>query len=141
MNSTNPTARPPLILSRRDALRLESLLASRPSAGLQVASQLEAELDRAELRDADAIPADVVTMNSEVVCVDEDSGVERRLTLVYPHQLDDTAGQVSVLAPVGAALLGLSVGQSIEWPLPGGRTTRLRVLAIPFQPEAAGHAE
>ena len=141
MNLATSTVRPPLILSRRDVLRLEALLASSSAAGTPVASQLEAELERAELREAGAIPADVVTMNSQVVCLEEGSGTERHLTLVYPHQVDGTPGQVSVLAPVGAALLGLSVGQSIDWPLPGGRTTRLRVLALTFQPEAAGLAE
>lgn len=132
---------PPLIISERDLSRLEALLASPAGAASPVAERLEAELLRAEVRPSAEIPPDVVTMNSEVVCVDESSGAERRLRLVYPQQLDGSAGQVSVLAPVGAALLGLSLGQSIEWPLPGDRSTRLRVTEVTSQPEAAGRQD
>jgi regulator of nucleoside diphosphate kinase len=132
---------PPLIISERDLGRLEALLASPAGAASPVAERLEAELLRAEVRPAGEIPADVVTMNSEVVCVDESTGAERRLRLVYPQQLDGSAGQVSVLAPVGAALLGLSRGQSIEWTLPGDRTTRLRVTEVTSQPEATGRQD
>ena len=132
---------PPLIISDSDMRRLEALLASRAGAASPIAEQLEEELLRAEVRPSAEIPPDVVTMNSEVVCVDESSGSERRLRLVYPQQLDGSAGQVSVLAPVGAALLGLSVGQSIEWPLPGGRVTHLRVAEVSWQPEASGQPD
>jgi regulator of nucleoside diphosphate kinase len=65
-------------------------------------------------------------------------GDELEMTLVYPRDADLASGRISVLAPVGAALLGLSVGQSIEWPMPHGGTRRLKVSAILFQPEAAG---
>jgi regulator of nucleoside diphosphate kinase len=58
---------------------------------------------------------------------------------VYPREARDGTGCVSVLAPIGAALLGLQVGQAIDWPLPGGRTKRLRIVEVPYQPEAAGH--
>jgi regulator of nucleoside diphosphate kinase len=57
---------------------------------------------------------------------------------VYPHDADVDQGKVSVLAPVGSALLGLSVGQSIRWPLPGGKTRHLGVVTVSYQPEAAG---
>ena len=60
------------------------------------------------------------------------------MTLVYPHDADGTPGKVSILAPVGSALLGLRTGQAIDWPMPGGNSTRLRVLEIRYQPEAAG---
>lgn len=132
---------PPLIVSERDLSRLEALLASPAGAASPIAERLEAELLRAEVRPAGEIPADVVTMNSEVVCVDESTGSERRLRLVYPNQMDGSPGQVSVLAPVGAALLGLSLGQSIEWPLPGGRSVRLRVAEVTWQPEASGQPD
>lgn len=129
-----PHAAPPLIISTRDYRRLEALLQSEAGAASPVADRLEQELLRAELLEPPQVPADVVTMESDVVCIDEISGTERRLRLVYPRDADAAAGHVSVLAPVGAALLGLSVGQSIEWPLPGGRTTRLKVTAIASQP-------
>ena len=63
---------------------------------------------------------------------------ERELTLVYPRDADGSSEKVSILAPVGSALLGLRVGDVIDWPMPGGRSARLHVLAIRYQPEAAG---
>jgi regulator of nucleoside diphosphate kinase len=128
-------------MSIRDARRLEALLASPAARGSATAELLETEIARADVREPGEVPADVVTMNSEVVCVDELSGSERRLRLVYPEAAGSSAQAVSVLAPVGAALLGLSRGQSIDWPMPGGRTARLTVNAVLYQPEAAGLAE
>jgi regulator of nucleoside diphosphate kinase len=87
------------------------------------------------------MPPDTVTMNSLVLCVDETTGAEHQLQLVYPRDADAAQGKVSVLAPVGAALLGLSAGQAIDWPLPGGRSTRLRVLRVIDQPEAHGRLD
>lgn len=132
---------PPLIVSSRDCRRIEALLASADVAASPVAARLEQELLRAELREPEAMPADVVSMNSELECVDESSGARHRLRLVYPDQADAAAGKVSVLAPVGAALIGLSCGQSIDWPLPGGRIARLKVEKVIYQPEAAGLPE
>jgi regulator of nucleoside diphosphate kinase len=85
-----------------------------------------------------AVPPDVVTMNSRVVYRDEESNETREVTLSYPKDASLEQGRVSVLAPVGAALLGLSVGQEIEWLVPGGRHKRLRILAVTYQPQAAG---
>jgi len=77
-------------------------------------------------------------MNSSADCVDEASNKHYTLTLVYPKDADADAGRISVLAPVGSALLGLRVGQTIDWPGQGGRTLRLKVTAIHYQPESAG---
>jgi len=131
----------PLIVSTRDVRRLEALLASPTGASSHTAELLEAELLRADVREPGDIPADVVTMNSQVTCVDESSGKEYLLRLVYPEHADASESRVSVLAPIGAALLGLSVGQSITWPLPGNRVSRLRVAAVTYQPEASGLPE
>ena len=90
---------------------------------------LEAELLRARVVEADEIPADVVTMNSRVRFEDLESGEVREITLGYPQDADVDRGRVSVLAPIGTALIGLSVGQSIEWGLPSGNH-RIRVLAV-----------
>ena len=76
-------------------------------------------------------------MNSRVRFVEEDSGREYELELVYPRDARGE-GKVSVFAPVGSALLGVAVGQSIAWPLPGGRTGKLRIVAVTYQPEASG---
>ena len=83
------------------------------------------------------MPDDVVTMNSEVVYEDSATGNQRVVRLVYPKDANASAGRVSVLAPVGAALLGLHVGQEIEWAVPGG-IKRIRVAEVRYQPEAAG---
>ena len=120
---------PPLIISDLDVRRLEALLASRVPDAAGIAVALEAELARAEIRQASDVPADVVRMTSTVICEDETCGVRHDVRLVYPGEgISD--GDVSILAPVGAALLGLRAGQAIEWPLPGGRTTRLRVTSV-----------
>ena len=83
---------------------------------------------------ASDVPEDVVTMHSQVSYIDETTGERRRVTLVYPDEADVPAGRVSVLAPVGAALLGLSTGQTIEWEFPKGAHRRLRVLAVAHRP-------
>jgi regulator of nucleoside diphosphate kinase len=78
-----------------------------------------------------------VTMNSVVTFEDENSSDELTVSLVYPSGAG-APGTVSIFAPVGNALLGMAVGQHIEWPMPDGRTRRLRVLEIEYQPESAG---
>lgn len=109
-------------VSERDLDRLRAVVeqygAGRDTAA---AEQLEAELERAVILPAAAVPPGLVTMHSHVLFEDE-TGKRRELQLVFPWDADAGRGRVSVLAPVGAALLGLSVGQTIDWPLPGGRT-------------------
>ncbi|MBS0583969.1 MAG: nucleoside diphosphate kinase regulator [Proteobacteria bacterium] len=128
---------PAIVVSSLDLQRLNDLLDSGKYADLPGVDALRAELDRAKVVEPGDMPADVVTMNSIVRCVDEASGATHELTLVYPHA-SGAAGSVSVLAPVGSALLGLSVGQSIAWQVPGGRTLKLKVLEVVRQPEAMG---
>ncbi len=127
---------PSLTITRLDLQRLEQLLDSlddfSPSA-----EALQAELDRAEVVGHDEVPAGVVTMNSRVHCREESSGKDYHLTLVYPQDAGNE-GCVSVLAPVGTALLGLSVGQHIDWIGPNGKVLKLTLLAVEYQPEAAG---
>lgn len=129
---------PPLVVTTDDARRLEAMLQGPTGRASPTTPLLEAELLRAQLVAPGQIAPDVVTMHSRVVCVDETSGEQQEIELVYPHEADSDRGRISVLAPVGAALLGLAVGRSIEWPVPGGRTTRVRVMAVPYQPQAAG---
>ena len=128
---------PPIILTRLDVQRLERLIDSQDenSPGVQA---LQAELDRAEqVVGHDEVPAGLVTMNSRVHCREESSGKDYHLKLVYPQDAG-VEGTVSVLAPIGSALLGLQVGQHIDWPAPGGKTLKLTLLAVEYQPEAAG---
>lgn len=131
------TTAPSIILTRLDVQRLEHLIESldETTPGVQA---LQAELDRAEeVVGHEDVPAGVVTMNSRVHCREEGSGKDYHLKLVYPDDAGEE-GTVSVLAPVGTALLGLQVGQHIDWPAPGGKTLKLTLLAVEYQPEAAG---
>ena len=103
--------------------------------GTRVAEQLEAELERARVTPLRDVPEDVVVMNSEFEYEDVATGQRRRLQLVYPHEADPDTSRVSILAPLGCALLGLRVGQEIDWHMPGG-LRRIRVLAVTARPEA-----
>jgi len=98
---------------------------------------LREELDRATVLEPTEMPRNVVTMNSTVRFTDEAGGEPTTMTLVYPGAAGKP-GTVSILAPVGSALLGLAKGKHIEWPTPDGRKRRLTVLSIDYQPEAAG---
>jgi regulator of nucleoside diphosphate kinase len=129
---------PSIVISSRDAERLETLLERPQHAHTEAARLLLREIGRAEVRSPEAMPSDVITMNSTARFRNVDSGETREMSLVYPADADAAAGRVSILAPVGSALLGLAVGQEIDWPGPDGRHLRLRVEAILFQPEASG---
>lgn len=134
MISTTTTTTPSIIITDRDLQRLLSLLDHTSSPA---AESLDAELQRATVVRQNEVPADVVTMNSDVVYEDLQTGTRRTVRVVFPKDADASKGWVSVLAPIGSALLGLKVGQEIEWKLPTGRR-RVRVVEIRYQPEAAG---
>lgn len=131
-------ARPKVILSTIDAERLERLLESLPSSAVPDKADLEAELARAEVMDPKDIPPSVVTMNSTVKFKVESSTEEFCLTLVYPKDVDPSGGTISILAPVGSALLGLSSGDTIEWPRPGGGMQKVQIQEVIYQPERSG---
>lgn len=131
------STKPAIVISRLDLERIEALLERMTPAQVAEYSALRAELDRAEVVEPAAMPADVVTMNSVVTFKDEGTGEELTVGLVYPSAAK-AVGAVSILAPVGSALLGLTKGQQIDWPTPDGRQRVLRVLEIAYQPEAAG---
>jgi regulator of nucleoside diphosphate kinase len=130
------TSTPSLTITRLDLQRLQHLLDSLDDFG-PGAVALQAELDRADVVGHDEVPAGVVTMNSRVHCREESSGKDYHLTLVYPQDAGGD-GKVSILAPVGSALLGLSVGQHIDWTAPSGKVLKLTLLAVEYQPQAAG---
>lgn len=102
------------------------------------AERLSAELDRATV--VDVLPPGVAAPGSRVRFEDERTRAVRDATLVYPREADATAGRISVLAPVGAALLGLAAGDRIRWPLPDGREARIRIVAVETPAHAAGTA-
>ena len=131
-------SRPTIIINELDAERIDRLLEKAEFASLPVADALNEELDRAQMSTPETMPHDVVTMNSQVKFRNLTTGEELTRTLVYPAQMTDSSTQLSVLAPVGAALLGLRTGDTIHWELPGGASTHLEVLELLYQPEAAG---
>ena len=133
---------PPIYLTQDDLDRLFDLLeAYAAGSGGRRFDKLENELARAVAVSRDQIPKDVVTMNSRVEFEDETTGERHEFTLVYPGSADVSKGSISILAPVGSALLGLSAGQSIDWELPNGQKRRYRVISVPYQPEATESRE
>jgi len=126
-----------ITVTAQDLRRLQDVLTVESTA---LAEQLDIELARAKVVAQTEIGRDVVTMNSEVTYEELGSGVRRTVRIVYPRDADAARGWISVLAPIGSALLGLRVGQEIGWRMPSGMR-RVRVLAVPYQPEANGDFE
>ena len=130
--------RPEITVSSLDADRLYRLMEALPKNSFAGAAELEMELARANVVAPELVPPTVVTMNSTVKFVIESSNEEFELTLVYPKDLDASGKKISILAPVGSALLGLSQGDEIEWPKPGGGSLKVKISEVVFQPERAG---
>ena len=128
-----------IYISKSDLQRLQSLV-DQHSAGRdgQAAERLATELDRAIIVEPGHMPPDVVTIQSRVTFEDARTRAIREVVLVYPAAADASAGRISVLAPIGAALLGLRIGDGIEWPLPDARTAKIRILAVA---QAVGEAK
>ena len=134
MSPTHPLTMTEFDLRRLDALFERLRLHLKPPPTLTL---LERELERAVVVKPDEIPATVVTMNSEVEVTNLDTGERRSLTVVFPALAGIEAGRVSVLAPLGTALLGSRQGAEVTWQTPGG-ARQLRVDRVVYQPEAAG---
>lgn len=121
---------PNISIARDDADRLWALLEHGIGRRDQSAVEhLEDELARARIVEPDALSPHVVRIGSRVRYEELTSGIERHVRLVWPHEADLDAGRISVLSPIGAALLGLAPDQEIEWPLPD-RKARVRVLSV-----------
>jgi regulator of nucleoside diphosphate kinase len=105
--------------------------------GNEYLESLEGELSRGILVAPTDVPPDVVTMNSRVNLVDLDTGEEMVCTLVFPNEADVAQSKISVLAPIGTAMLGYRVGDTFEWKVPDG-IRRLQIKGVLYQPEAAG---
>lgn len=127
-----------ITVSSRDLDRIEDLLESLPADACPGKAALLAELDQAEVVEPREVPPTLVTMNSTVRFAIVETREEFCMTLVYPKDLNGAPDRVSVLAPVGSALLGLSVGDELDWRRPGGRHVTVKVLDVPYQPERAG---
>lgn len=131
------SSQPAITVSSLDLQRIEHVLRAQSVRHLPGIDALQDELDRANVVEPVDMPPGIVTMNSTVRFCDDATGNRHELTLVYPDGAG-APGTVSILAPTGSALLGLSVGQSIDWQVPGGRKLQLRVLEVVRQPEAEG---
>lgn len=129
---------PAIVVSEFDYNRLTSLADVFGDRAPDVASVLQSEMDRARVVPVAAIPAAVVQMGSTVE-FSSDTGQRKRVTLVFPGDADIAAGRISILTPVGTALIGLSPSQSIAWTAREGRRHRLTVLSVePPDASAAG---
>jgi len=131
---------PAIIVSVTDHHRLLGLAEAAEGRIPDVASVLQSEMERAHVVAADEVPDNVVRMGS-IVEFSADAGQRRRVTLVYPVEADIAEGRISILTPIGAALIGLSQGQSIAWTARDGRRHRLTVLEVRQSGEAMPKSE
>jgi len=120
-----------VVVTERDAARLRALLSSYARSGRddEHLDELALEVERAVVLEPEQVPPNVVTMHARVRVLDVDSGERRDLELVYPAESDIAANRVSVLAPLGTALLGYREGDEVEWQMPGG-LRRLRIESV-----------
>lgn len=121
---------PKIVIPARDYARLISLAHAALNSMPDLAAGLSDELDRAHVLADECDPGEVVRMGSEVEFRDHETGSVRTITLVYPNAANIADGRISVLTPVGTALLGLAVGDSIDWEAPSGQSRALTVLSV-----------
>lgn len=118
-------SQPEIVVSQMDYDRLGNFLDRMPAS--PTVDLLIGELERARVLDMDDMPGNVVSMHSTVNFTVLSTGREFTYTLVYPQEVNGDESKLSILTPVGSALLGLSVGQEIEWPVAAGKTTKVRI--------------
>ncbi|EJG1897335.1 nucleoside diphosphate kinase regulator [Vibrio parahaemolyticus] len=125
-----------IYISSLDMNRITALLDKMPNIAAELV-ELETELDRATVLEPEEMPSNVVTMNSTVEF--KFAGEERTMTktLVYPSELK-SSDDISIFAPVGSALIGLSVGQKLDWPMPNKQVKTIEIVDITYQPERCG---
>lgn len=127
----------PLYISRNDYTQLRLFVDAALRSGARPAlEKLRTELDRAAIIDPAALPQDIVTMDSRVQFEDLGTGEIEEYTLTFPDRADIGAGRLSILAPVGTALLGYRVGAVVDWPTPGG-IRRLKIHRVTPRHEVA----
>lgn len=133
---------PNIIITHEDRNKLALLVdAHATDSDNALIDSLDQEISRARIVKPGEIPPDVVTMNSRVVFRDDGSQTTQTVTLVYPGQENSVEGRISILTPVGAALLGLSEGQNISYATPDGRQKSLTLLKVLYQPESEGRTD
>jgi regulator of nucleoside diphosphate kinase len=122
-----------ILITEKDLLRIQHILSFQKSNDYE---NLEIELERAKIISDDEVPSDLVTMNSKVKFLNVQDDKEMIITIVYPSDANFAEGRISVLASIGSALIGLRVGQEINWQFPNGKTKTLKILEVIYQPEA-----
>ena len=132
--STSGSRKPPIHISEADYDVIADLALQMEHRAPALAKQFLDEINRAKIHPAGKVPADAVTIGSEVEFLDDSTGEKRRLKLVLPVDADFEAGRLSVMTPVGAGLIGMTVGREISWPTPDGRPRVLRILEVKQQP-------
>lgn len=130
-------SKPNIIISEQDLHRLETMLEHQAKL-TPTMQHLEDELARAQVVEPKDVPANVVSMNARVLITIAPAVEPTEVTLVYPHDFKGDKGQVNIIAPVGAAILGLTEGQEIEWPQPDGHIMKVKIEKITYQPEREG---
>lgn len=131
---------PRIFITTKDAEKLRKLIRKAYHSdyrGSDYLKKLAGEIEKASVVDPDQIPSDVITLNSTARLVDQQTGEEMLYTLVFPEEADVSRGKISILAPIGTAMLGYKLGDTFEWDTPGG-TRIIRVKEILYQPEASG---
>ena len=131
-------SKPNIIISEQDLHRLETML-EHQTVLTPTMKHLEDELARAEVVEPQNVPTDVVSMNAKVLITIAPATESTEITLVYPHDFKGEKGQVNSIAPIGAAILGLSEGQDIEWPQPDGHMMKVKIEKVLYQPEREGN--
>lgn len=131
-------ATPQIVITEQDLKRLETMLDHQMKLSPTM-QHLENELARADVVKPKDIPANIVTMNAKVSITIAPSLEPIDITLVYPHDFKGEPGQVNVIAPIGAAILGLAEGQQIEWPQPNGGLMQIKIEKVLYQPEREGN--
>jgi regulator of nucleoside diphosphate kinase len=134
---TQTAQRPPITLSNADFERLDNLVAAIERSQPDVAAYLAEELDRAKIASKEDLPDSLVVMGADVTFRDDITGDVHHKQLVYPDQAHGEDDRLSILTPVGAALIGLSEGQSIDWHTRSGEERRLTILKVAAVPEHA----
>ena len=140
MQRGDPVKSRNIYITESDMNRLQGLLETGSQFGHRDKKHLlemEEELNRARVVPSKDIPEDVITMNSKVRLIDLDSGEQVVYSLVFPGDANVAENKISVLAPIGTALIGYRIGDTIEWKVPGG-LKRLKVEGILYQPERSG---
>lgn len=122
--------RPPIHLIDTEADVIGDLALRLEQRSPVVSAMLLAEIDRADIHTVVTLPAGVASLGAEVDYMDEATGLRRTVQLVLPGEADIEAGRISVMTPVGAGLIGLSTGQSIDWPDLEGREHRIRIIDV-----------